>query len=95
MAGSHDAAVRAARAAAGAPDAVLVQDMAREGYEEIPALIVEGYRTLFAEVDAQLDAAVAVTDADGMVAARDLARLGVASGPCGAAALAGARAARP
>lgn len=188
VAGSYDAAVSEARAAAAAPDAVLVQDMAWDGYEEIPALVVEGYATLFAEVDAQLDAAgpqspalvavpvgvgslaqaavthyrsgrsaeaspgaappavlsvepvgaacvlaslragrlaqvptdvtvmaglncgtpsalawpvlregldaaVAVTDADSTSAARDLAELGVSSGPCGAASLAGVRAA--
>ena len=40
-----------------------------------------------------LDAAVAVTDADSARAARDLAALGVSSGPCGAASLAGIRAA--
>ncbi|CAM5676437.1 Diaminopropionate ammonia-lyase [Streptomyces alboniger] len=40
-----------------------------------------------------LDAAVAVTDADSAAAARDLAELGVSSGPCGAAPLAGVRAA--
>ena len=42
---------------------------------------------------AGLDAAVAVTDADSARAARDLAALGVSSGPCGAAALAGVRSA--
>ncbi|WAL93426.1 diaminopropionate ammonia-lyase [Streptomyces sp. Je 1-369] len=189
VAGSYDAAVHDARAAAAAPDAVLVQDMAWDGYEEIPALVVEGYATLFAEIDAQLDAvgaeppalvavpvgvgslaqaavthyrsgssagrrggrgtgtallsvepvgaacvlaslragrlthvptgatvmaglncgtpstlawpvlrdgldaAVAVTDADSTSAVRELAELGVSSGPCGAAPLAGARAA--
>jgi len=41
-----------------------------------------------------LDAAVAVADADSVRAAADLARLGVSSGFCGAAALAGLRAAR-
>ncbi|MFJ9900003.1 diaminopropionate ammonia-lyase [Streptomyces sp. NPDC091280] len=40
-----------------------------------------------------LDAAVAVTDADSVRAADDLAAFGVSSGPCGAAALAGLRAA--
>jgi diaminopropionate ammonia-lyase len=40
-----------------------------------------------------LDAAVAVSDADDIRAARDLADLGVAAGPCGAAGLAAARAA--
>ncbi|MEU5683788.1 PLP-dependent lyase/thiolase [Streptomyces venezuelae] len=63
VAGSYDAAVRDARAAAAAPDAVLVQDMAWDGYEEIPALVVEGYATLFAEVDAQLEAAGAESPA--------------------------------
>ncbi|MEW2390478.1 diaminopropionate ammonia-lyase [Streptomyces venezuelae] len=63
VAGSYDAAVRDARAAAAAPDAVLVQDMAWDGYEEIPALVVEGYATLFAEIDAQLEAAGAESPA--------------------------------
>ncbi|WP_218038182.1 diaminopropionate ammonia-lyase [Acrocarpospora pleiomorpha] len=40
-----------------------------------------------------LDAAVAVTDADSARAADDLAALGVSAGPCGAASLAGIRAA--
>ncbi|MGC0327546.1 diaminopropionate ammonia-lyase [Streptomyces sp. SAI-170] len=40
-----------------------------------------------------LDAAVAVTDTDSARAAGDLATAGVSAGPCGAAALAGARAA--
>lgn len=38
-----------------------------------------------------LDAAIAVTDADSARAAGDLAALGVSSGPCGAASLAGVR----
>ncbi|MFI1393565.1 diaminopropionate ammonia-lyase [Streptomyces sp. NPDC020681] len=180
VAGSYDEAVRQAADAADAADAVLVQDTAWPGYEQIPGWIVEGYSTLFTEVDAQLaaagtelpdlvavpvgvgslaqaavthyrsrpagpallsvepqaapcvltsltqqkpvtvpttattmaglncgspssvawpflrdglDAAVAVTDEDSAAAARDLAALGVASGPCGAASLAGVRAA--
>ncbi|WP_432251333.1 diaminopropionate ammonia-lyase [Streptomyces sp. HNM1019] len=40
-----------------------------------------------------LDAAIAIPDAASARAARDLARLGVSSGPCGAASLAGPRAA--
>ncbi|HRN29236.1 MAG TPA: pyridoxal-phosphate dependent enzyme, partial [Terrimesophilobacter sp.] len=40
-----------------------------------------------------LDAAVTVTDAQATRAAFDLAELGVAAGPCGAASLAGVRAA--
>ncbi|MEV6396251.1 pyridoxal-phosphate dependent enzyme [Streptomyces sp. NPDC051907] len=181
--GPYDEAVcQAADLAASAPDSVLVQDTAWEGYERIPGWIVEGYSTLFAEIDAQLaaadaespgllavpvgvgslaqaavahyrsrpgarspallavepdaaacvlqslvhgsplsvdtgvtamaglncgtpssiawpllrdglDAAIAVTDADSARAAQDLAALGVGSGPCGAASLAGVRAA--
>lgn len=187
VAGSYDLAVRAAADAAAVQDAVLIQDTAWDGYEEVPSLIVEGYSTLFTEIDAQLtetgvkspslvavpvgvgalahaavthyrgrpahgpvggaapallsvepeaaacalaslragrltsvptgvtsmaglncgtpsslgwpamrdglDAAVAVTDAASAAAVRDLADLGVSSGPCGAAPLAGVRAA--
>ncbi|MFF4345762.1 diaminopropionate ammonia-lyase [Streptomyces sp. NPDC001530] len=182
VAGSYDTAVRQAADAAAAPDALLVQDTAWSGYEQIPGWIVEGYSTLFVETDAQLaaagihmpdlvavpvgvgslaqaavthyrsrsaghapallsveptaavcvleslmrdeaisvdtgetsmaglncgtpsslawphlrdglDAAIAVTDTGSARAARDLAVLGVSSGPCGAASLAGARAA--
>lgn len=191
VAGPYDEAVRQAADAAAGPgsgaaggprSSVLVQDTAWSGYEQIPGWIVEGYSTLFAEIDMQLnatgarspslvavpvgvgslaqaavthyrsrsaenapallavepdaaacvltsltrreplsvatgettmaglncgtpssiawpflrdglDAAVAVTDADSARAARDLAALGVSSGPCGAASLAGIRAA--
>lgn len=55
--GPYDEAVRrAADAAADGRDAVLVQDTAWPGYERIPGWIVEGYSTLFAEIDAQLGA---------------------------------------
>ncbi|MWA15099.1 diaminopropionate ammonia-lyase [Streptomyces sp. BA2] len=183
--GPYDEAVhRAAAAAAAGTATVLVQDSAWPGYERIPRWIVEGYSTLFAEIDAQLaaaagaqapdlvavpvgvgslaqaavthyrgrpavlsapallsvepeaaacviesltrgeltsvvtgdtamaglncgtpsslawpylrdglDAAVAITDADSARAARTLDALGVSSGPCGAASLAGIRAA--
>ncbi|POX42714.1 diaminopropionate ammonia-lyase [Streptomyces sp. Ru73] len=179
--GPYDEAVRLAAEAAAGPDAVLVQDTAWPGYEQVPGWIVEGYSTLCAEIDEQLadggvagpdlvavpvgvgslaqavvthyrsrpsgpapallavepeaaacvleslalgepvgvttgdttmaglncgtpsslawpyldgglDAAVAVTDAESARAARDSAALGVSSGPCGAAALAGVRA---
>src|SRR5215469_7245053 len=178
VAGDYDAAVRRAAEFAGAqPGRALVQDTAWDGYEEVPAWIVEGYQTLLKEVDAQLngtpelvavpvgvgslaeavvrhyrcpgaaharvlsvepdtaacvlasltagrpvtvptaatvmaglncgtvsgsawpvlragcDAAVAVTDDEALLAADDLGRLGVSSGPSGAAALAGVRAA--
>jgi diaminopropionate ammonia-lyase len=49
--GNYDDAVRLAAEA----DGILVQDMGRPGYEEIPAWIVEGYGTLCAEIDDQLE----------------------------------------
>ena len=52
--GTYDEAVRLAAEAARAPAAELVQDAGWPGYEEVPGWIVEGYSTLFAEVDAQL-----------------------------------------
>ena len=56
--GDYDTAVRrAADFAAERSDRALVQDTAWEGYEQVPAWIVEGYETLLAEVDAQLDRA--------------------------------------
>src|SRR5699024_212921 len=45
---------RAARDAAGDPTALLVQDTAWDGYEEVPQWIVDGYSTLFRETDTQL-----------------------------------------
>ena len=176
--GGYDAAVcRAAAFADDRPGRALVQDTAWDGYEQVPAWIVEGYQTLVDEVDAQLggapvlvvvpagvgslaeavvrhyrrpgaahpsvlsvepesaacvlasltagrattvptaatvmaglncgtvsssawpvlragcDAAVAVSDEDALRAVAELGRLGVSSGPSGAAALAGAQAA--
>jgi diaminopropionate ammonia-lyase len=175
---SYDAAVMTAhRVAREDPDRLLVQDTAWPGYEEIPRLIVDGYSTLFREIDQQLgkqgaglvvvpmgvgslaqaavvhyrsgaaapavlgvepdtaacvtesllagrpvsvptaatimaglncgtpsslawpvlrdgmDAAVTVDDTEAALAVADLTRLGVSSGPSGAATLAGARAA--
>lgn len=176
--GDYDAAVRRAAEFAGErPGRALVQDTAWDGYEQVPAWIVEGYQTLMEEIDAELgappdllvvpvgvgslaeavvrhhrrpgaahpgilavepdtaacllaslsagrpvqvptaasvmaglncgtisssawpvlragcDAAVAVSDAEALRAADDLDRLGVSSGPSGAATLAGVRAA--
>lgn len=55
--GPYDEAVRvAADAAASDPAALLVQDTAWPGYERVPQRIVEGYSTLFTEVDEQLAA---------------------------------------
>ena len=65
IAASYDEAVRAAAAMAEADDAVLVQDTAWSGYEQIPGWIVDGYSTLCAEVDEQLAAAGA--DRPGLV----------------------------
>ena len=180
--GTYDEAVRLAAEAASQPGTALVQDAGWPGYVQVPTWIVEGYSTLFKEVDEQLadagaagpalvvipagvgslaqagithyrsrpdsspaamltaepgaaacvlaslvrgeldtistsqtimaglncgtpsvlawpylrdglDAAVAVADADSAAAARDLAGFGIPAGPCGAAALAGGRAA--
>jgi len=56
--GSYDDAVATARHWAGDhPGAALIQDTAWPGYEDVPAWTVEGYSTLFAELDAQLAAA--------------------------------------
>ncbi|RAH41106.1 uncharacterized protein BO95DRAFT_423433 [Aspergillus brunneoviolaceus CBS 621.78] len=55
--GDYDYAVlEAAKASQATENAILVQDTAFEGYEEIPAWIVEGYSTLMHEVDVQLQA---------------------------------------
>lgn len=180
--GDYDVAVgAAAEHADAAPERALVQDTAWEGYEEVPQWIVDGYRTMPAEIDEALgappdlvavpvgvgslaqavvahyrsgaaggggrparvlsvepdtaagllaslregipvpvptastvmaglncgtvsslawpvlragcDAAITVTDAEALSASDDLAALGVSSGPCGAATLAGVRAA--
>ncbi|PWY63071.1 acetylornithine deacetylase [Aspergillus eucalypticola CBS 122712] len=55
--GDYDHAVEtAAKAANQMSQGILVQDTALEGYEEIPAWVVEGYATLLQEADAQLHA---------------------------------------
>jgi diaminopropionate ammonia-lyase len=61
--GSYDDAVSAAAAFADAEGAVLLQDTAWPGYEQVPTWIVEGYATLFAEADEQL-AVIGVTAPD-------------------------------
>lgn len=51
----YDATVQVAAADAADDDgAILVQDTAWDGYEEIPQWIVDGYSTLFREIDTQL-----------------------------------------
>ena len=52
--GTYHDAVRLAAEAADRPGATLVQDAGWPGYEQVPGWIVEGYSTLFAEVDEQL-----------------------------------------
>jgi diaminopropionate ammonia-lyase len=53
-----DGAVATARSGAdGAAGGLLIQDTAWPGYEEIPSWIVDGYETLFGEIDAALTAA--------------------------------------
>ena len=54
ISGTYDDAVRLAAKAARVPGAELVQDAGWPGYEEVPGWIVDGYSTLFAEVDEQL-----------------------------------------
>jgi diaminopropionate ammonia-lyase len=61
--GSYDDAVRLAAKAASEPEAELVQDAGWPGYEQVPGWIVDGYSTLFAEVDEQLAAAGTATPA--------------------------------
>ena len=51
----YDAAVQvAASAVVGREDALLIQDTAWPGYERVPQWIVDGYATLFREIDDQL-----------------------------------------
>ncbi len=57
VAGCYDDAVARAAADAAKSGAALVQDTAWDGYTEIPGWIVEGYATLFSEIDTQLGAA--------------------------------------
>ncbi|MFE2448937.1 diaminopropionate ammonia-lyase [Streptomyces sp. NPDC021218] len=57
LAEDYDKAVQRASEEAGSrAGAVLLQDTAWPGYEEIPQWIVDGYSTLFAELDGQLAA---------------------------------------
>ncbi|EHY55728.1 hypothetical protein HRR83_007946 [Exophiala dermatitidis] len=54
--GDYDEAVLAAgRAANHVPGGMLIQDTAFTGYEDIPAAIVEGYSTMFTEIDEDLE----------------------------------------
>ncbi|WP_460366775.1 pyridoxal-phosphate dependent enzyme, partial [Actinocorallia lasiicapitis] len=55
--GDYDTAVRRAAAHAAGAGTALVQDTAWDGYTQVPGWIVDGYSTLFRELDAQLPAA--------------------------------------
>ncbi|MDD2564160.1 MAG: diaminopropionate ammonia-lyase [Salinivirgaceae bacterium] len=52
--GNYDDACQEAEKTSKANNWILVQDMAWEGYEEIPALIMAGYLTLFKELEENL-----------------------------------------
>ena len=54
VAGPYDEAVISARTAGEQPHAVLIQDTAWPGYTEIPGWIVEGYSSLYREIDEQV-----------------------------------------
>jgi diaminopropionate ammonia-lyase len=52
--GTYDDAVAQAARIAEEPGHILVQDTAWDGYEVVPSWIVEGYATMFAEIDQQI-----------------------------------------
>lgn len=54
--GSYDEAVRRAARAAGGKHTWLIQDTSWDGYEDIPRWVIEGYSTLFREIDEELEA---------------------------------------
>lgn len=53
--GTYDDAVDRAKGEAG-PDALVVSDTSWPGYEDIPRRVIEGYATLFLEIDEQIAA---------------------------------------
>jgi diaminopropionate ammonia-lyase len=55
--GTYQEAIALAAEHASSDGRLLVQDMAWPGYTQIPAWIVAGYATMFAEIEAQLEAA--------------------------------------
>jgi diaminopropionate ammonia-lyase len=52
--GTYDDAVRISAAEA-AEDVLIVSDTSWEGYTEVPRWVIDGYSTIFAEVDAQIE----------------------------------------
>jgi diaminopropionate ammonia-lyase len=55
--GTYDDAVAQSASRGDDPDVVVVSDTSWPGYEETPARVIEGYATLFAEIDAAPDVA--------------------------------------
>jgi diaminopropionate ammonia-lyase len=53
VAGGYDDAVRRSAQDAG-PQCLVISDTSWEGYEQIPGWVIEGYATVFAEIDEQL-----------------------------------------
>ncbi|MFN8035125.1 MAG: diaminopropionate ammonia-lyase [Acidimicrobiia bacterium] len=54
VAGTYDDAVVRAGEEAERPDVLIVSDTAWQGYEEIPRWVIEGYSTIFAEIEEEL-----------------------------------------
>ena len=81
VAGDYDAAVArsASVAAAAGLRALLVSDTSGEGYVDGPRHVIEGYDTIFAEIDAAVEA--------GLVSAPDLVAIPVGVGALAAAAV--------
>ena len=56
VADSYDDAVNLAAAEAG-PDCIVISDQSWEGYDAVPRRVIEGYSTMFSEIDEQLGGA--------------------------------------
>jgi diaminopropionate ammonia-lyase len=52
--GGYEGAVAASAARVGDTDALVISDTAWPGYEDVPARVIEGYATMFAELEEQL-----------------------------------------
>ncbi len=56
VSGTYDDAVAESAALAGGDRDVVISDTSWPGYEDTPGRVIEGYSTIFAEIDAQTDA---------------------------------------
>jgi diaminopropionate ammonia-lyase len=98
--GSYDDAVARSAERGAAPGALVVSDTSWPGYEDIPARVIEGYATLFAEIDAAPDiafvpvgvGALAAAAAAGLPASTRLVSVEPLAAAC---TIASARAGRP